>query len=146
MHNPSRISIKKEEPVYFEFLLAIEKYIANTSLDPLLAELIKIRASQLNKCEYCIKMHSKAARKLGEKDSRIHALDSWATNSEFSDKEKASLLLTEAITLLSASGLSDEIYNTAVAQFTDQELAQIIIIINQINVWNRIAVSTKLYY
>ncbi len=146
MHNPSRISIKKEEPVYFEFLLAIEKYIANTSLDPLLAELIKIRASQLNKCEYCIKMHSKAARKLGEKDSRIHALDSWATNSEFSDKEKASLLLTEAITLLSANGLSDEIYHTAVAQFTDQELAQIIIIINQINVWNRIAVSTKLYY
>lgn len=138
-----RINIKNLEPNAYKAMLGMEQYIRSTSLPKVLCELIKIRASQINGCAYCIDMHTQEAIKIGETPRRIFALSAWKESPLFSDEERAALQLTEEVTLISKDGVSDETYDTAIKLFGDQTVAQIIMQIIIINSWNRIAVSTR---
>lgn len=138
-----RIKIKDLEPDAFKAMLGMEQYIRNTLLPKTLCELIKIRASQINGCAYCLDMHSQEAIKIGETARRIFALSAWKESPLFSDEERAALQLTEEVSLISKDGVSDETYTNAVRLFGDRTVAQIIMQIIIINSWNRIAVATR---
>jgi AhpD family alkylhydroperoxidase len=137
-----RISIPDVEPGAYKGMFGLESYIRDSQIEPILRELIKIRASQINRCAYCIDMHTQEAIKLGETQRRIFALSAWKESPLFTEKEKAVLQLTEEVTLISADGLSDEAYNKVLEFFGENILAQIIMQVIIINSWNRIAVST----
>ncbi len=141
-----RIKIKTLEPKAYEGMLVLEEYVRSTELNPLFRKLIKIRASQLNGCAYCIQMHTTEARKAGESEQRIYALSAWWESPLFSDEEKALLALTDEVTLISKGGVSEETYARASQYFDANTLAQIIMQIVAINGWNRIAVSTHMIY
>ncbi len=141
-----RISIKELEPKAYESLYVMEKYLSTTDISPQLRELIKIRASQINKCAYCLEMHTKDARKLGETEQRIYALSAWEESPLFTDEERTVLALTDEVTQIAQSGVSDKTFQDIQKYFTENQIAQIILIINQINFWNRIAVSTKMFH
>ena len=141
-----RISIKELEPKAYESLYVMEKYLSTTDISPQLRELIKIRASQINKCAYCLEMHTKDARKLGETEQRIYALSAWEESPLFTDEERTVLALTDEVTQIAQSGVSDKTFQDSQKYFTENQIAQIILIINQINFWNRIAVSTKMFH
>ena len=115
-----------------------------SDLDSRVRELVKIRASQLNGCAYCIEMHTAAARKLGESEQRIYALSAWRESPLFSDTERAVLALADEVTLISEDGLSDETYGRALEHLGEHGTAQCIMQIVTINAWNRMAVSTRL--
>jgi AhpD family alkylhydroperoxidase len=142
----SRISIKDLEPGAYEAMYALENYTKGSDLPPLLTELIKIRASQLNGCAYCVEMHVEDALALGETERRIFVLPVWKESHLFSEEERAVLELTEEITLLSVEGLRDETYEKVKKYFSDTLLAQMIMQVVVINAWNRISVTTKAIY
>jgi AhpD family alkylhydroperoxidase len=124
-------------------MMALEKYLHSSSLEPLHKELIKIRASQINGCAFCINMHTKDARKLGETEQRIYLLNAWReVDGLYDEKERAILALTEEVTLI-RKGVSEETYQKAASLFDEHYLAQIIIAITTINAWNRISISTR---
>jgi len=141
-----RIAIPQLEPNAYKGMQGLEQYIRNSSLKPLLREMIKIRASQINGCAYCIDMHTEEAMKLGETARRIFALSAWKESPLFNEEERAVLKLTEEVTLISKDGVSDETYNKVLNYYSENELAQIIMQIIIINSWNRIAVSTNQVY
>ncbi|HEY5391076.1 MAG TPA: carboxymuconolactone decarboxylase family protein [Hanamia sp.] len=138
-----RISIKDLEPNAYKAMLGLEQYIRNSQISPLLLELIKIRASQINCCAYCIDMHTQEAVKIGETQRRIFALSAWKESPLFTEDERAVLQLTEEITLISKDGVSNETYDKVIKAYGENGIAQIIMQIIIINSWNRIAVSTK---
>jgi len=146
MKMKQRIDIKELETKVYEVLFAMEKYLSTTSLTLQLRELIKIRVSQINKCAYCLEIHTKDARKAGETEQRIYALSAWEESPLFTTEERAVLSLTEEITRIADKGVGDVIFQNVQTYFTDNQIAQIIIVINQINFWNRIAVSTKMFH
>lgn len=141
-----RLDIKNLESQAYKVLLEMEKYLSTCGLDKLLLELIKIRASQINQCAYCLEMHTADALKYGESQRRIFALSAWKESPLFDEKEKTLLAMTEEITLISNNGLTDETFEKAKKQFSENEIAQIILQIGQINFWNRIAVSSHLFF
>lgn len=141
-----RISIKELEPEAYKAMMALENYTQNTSVSPLLKELIKIRASQINKCAYCLDMHTEDAIKLGENPRRIYLLSAWEESHLFTNEEKAVLQLTEEVTMISAQGVSDKTYNEVLKYVDEKTLAQLIMLIIVINAWNRIAISCRLIY
>ena len=132
--------MKNISPNGYKAVLALENYICNSKIDPVFREMIKIRASQINGCAYCIDMHTKDARELGESERRIYALSAWRESPLF--KERALLAATEEITNISDKGLTEETYINLNKYFDQQTIADIILINAAINVWNRIAVST----
>lgn len=138
-----RIDIKDLEPNSYKAMLGLEQYIRNSQIAPLLRELIKIRASQINGCAYCIDMHTQEALKLGETPRRIFALSAWKESPLFTEEERSVLQLTEEVTLISVGGVSDDTYNKVLNFFGENILAQIIMQIIIINSWNRIAVATE---
>lgn len=141
-----RINIKELEPQAYKILLDMEKYLSQTSVSFSLRELIKIRASQINKCAYCLEMHTQDARKAGETEQRIYALSAWQESPLFSEEEKAVLTMVEEVTHISEQGVREVTFHNLQQHFTDNQIAQIIIVINQINFWNRIAVSTRTFH
>lgn len=141
-----RVKVSKLEPKSYEVLFAMEEYLATADLSHQLRELIKIRASQINKCSYCLEMHTKDARENGETEQRIYALSAWEESPLFTDAEKSALHFTEQVTEISKHGVSDEVYENLEKHFTENQIAQMIITIGQINFWNRIAVSTRLVH
>lgn len=142
----NRIPIKDIDPAAYKAMIALENYGKVSQLNPRLKELIKMRASQLNGCAYCLDMHTEDAIKLGESHRRIFALSVWQESHLFSEEERALLKLTDEVTKVSEQGVTDETYNKIVNLFGEQITAQIIMQIVIINAWNRIAVSTKLIY
>lgn len=138
-----RISIKDLEPNAYKAMLGLEQYIRHTKIAPLLLELIKIRASQINGCAYCIDMHTQEALKLEETPRRIFALSAWKESPLFAQDERAVLQLTEEVTLISKHAVSDETYDSVLKIYGENGLAQIIMQIIIINSRNRIAVSTR---
>lgn len=136
-----RIVIPKVAPEAYQAMLGLEKYIASTSLTPVLKELIKIRASQVNGCAYCINMHTIDARKYGVTEQRIYLLSAWREADVYTDEEKAVLALTEEVTLISHH-VSEETYDNAAKYFDEKTLAEIIMMIITINAWNRIGIAT----
>lgn len=141
-----RISIKDLEPNAYKAMFGLEKYLNSTDIDKTLGELIKIRASQINGCAYCIELHTEDALKNGESHRRIFALSAWWESPLFSEKEKIVLQITEEVSLISNRGLTNETYNNAKNHFNDNEIAQVIMQIGTINLWNRIAVSTHMFH
>ena len=139
----NRISIKDKEPDAYKAMLGLEQYIRNSPISPMLLEMIKIRASQINGCAYCIDMHTQEALEIGETQRRIFALSAWKESPLFTEEERIVLQLTEEVTLISKDGVSDDTYDKAIKTYGENGLAQIIMQIIIINSWNRIAVSTK---
>lgn len=125
----------------FNEMLKVEGALGDLSIDILMKEIIKIRASQLNGCSFCLDMHVKTARKHGEREMRLHHIAVWRESNLFSEKERMALELTEALTKLSPEGLSDELYRRALTVLSEQELCDIVFSIAQINAWNRLGVA-----
>lgn len=138
-----RIRIAKVQPEAYKAMLAMEKYIAGTQLKPIHKELIRIRASQINGCGYCLDMHTRDARKIGETEQRIYLLSAWKETNLYSPEECAILALTEEITLISGQ-VSDASYEKAVTVLGEVYLAQVIMLIIGINMWNRIGITSKM--
>ena len=138
-----RVNIQVAEPAAFKAMFALEGYLTTISISKTLKELIKLKASYINGCAYCINMHTKDALKYGETPQRLFLLNAWRETSLFNDEERAVLAMTEEITLISQKGLTEETYANAKKYFSDNEIAQIIVAIATINAWNRIAVSTN---
>ncbi len=128
-------------PKVFKAVLALDA-AAREGLDPVLLELVQIRASQINHCAYCIDYHTSDARGAGESEERIYQLSAWEESSLFTAKERSALALTEAVTLL-PQGVPDEVYEEAAKHFEEKELAQLIALIFTVNAWNRMNVTTR---
>lgn len=139
-----RVNINETEPQAFKAMYALEGYLATIQLSKIQKELIKIRASQINGCAFCIDMHTKDSLKYGETTQRIFLLNAWHETQLFSEEEKVILAITEEITLITNKGLSDETYAKAEQFFDKNQIAQIIMAVVTINAWNRIAISTHL--
>ena len=140
----SRLNIQKLEPKAYEAMYDLENFLANSELDKLHLELIKIRASQINGCAFCINMHTKDAMKLGETNQRIFLLNAWRETTLFTEEERVILAMTEEITNISQHGLSEETYQKALTLFSENYIAIIVIAITTINAWNRIAISSHM--
>lgn len=139
----TRINMEQTEPTGYKAVLGLEKFIESTPLSRTHKDLIKIRASQINGCAFCIDMHTKEARKAGETEQRIYALNAWRDTPFFTTEEQAILALTEEVTLIS-NHVKEETYAQAAAVLEETYLAQVIMAIITINVWNRIGITTKL--
>lgn len=138
-----RIVIPTVAPEAYQALMNLESYISKTSLTPTHKELIKIRASQINGCAFCINMHTADARKNGETEQRIYLTSVWREADVYTEEEKAILALTEEVTLIS-NHVSEEVYQNAAHLFDEKYLAEIILAIITINSWNRFAITTGL--
>jgi AhpD family alkylhydroperoxidase len=138
-----RIVIPTVAPEAYQALMNLESYISKTSLTPTHKELIKIRASQINGCAFCINMHTADARKNGETEQRIYLTSVWREADVYTEEEKAILALTEEVTLIS-NHVSEEVYQNAARLFDEKYLAEIILAIITINSWNRFAITTGL--
>ena len=140
----TRISLHTLEPQAYKAMLGLENYLATTQISKAHKELLKIRASQINGCAFCIDMHTKDALKNGETQQRIFLISAWRETTLFSEEEKVILEMTEEITLVHQQGLSEATYKKATLLFGENYIAQLIIAIITINAWNRIAVSTHM--
>lgn len=138
-----RMDYYKADPNATKGLMQIEKYVASSELDKKLYHLVKLRASQINGCAYCVDMHAKDARKAGETNQRLDALVVWWETSFYSDKERAALAWTEALTVISENDVSDELYEEVSGHFEDKELMALTMAIIAINSWNRLAIPFK---
>ena len=124
-------------------MVALERFIHTCGLEPLLIELVKLRASQINGCGFCLDMHTKDARALGETEQRIYVLSAWREAPFYSPRERAALEWTEALTLLPQDDVSDDLYARAREQFSESELVSLTMAIIAINGWNRLAVPFR---
>ncbi len=138
-----RIQLDQTEPKAMEAMYALENFLEQSELSETHKELIKIRASQINRCAFCIDMHTKQALNNGEDLQRIFLLDAWRDSSLFTEEEGIILQLTEELTLIHQKGLTDECYQKAINSFDKQYVSQLIMAITTINAWNRIAISTQ---
>lgn len=139
----NRIKIDEVEPKGYKAILGLEMFIESTPLTKVHKDLIKIRASQINGCAFCIDMHTKEARKAGETEQRIYGLNAWRDTPFYTEEERAILALTEEVTLIS-NHVNDETYKAAEALLGETYLAQVILAIITINAWNRIGITTLL--
>lgn len=142
-HGP-RMPFATLVPDVYQAMVELER-AAKKNLDPALVELVKIRASQLNRCAFCIDMHVKEARKAGETEERVYLLNAWAEAAgHYTEREQAALALTEAVTVLTDGFVPDAVYDRAAAQFEEAELARLLSVIFTINAWNRISVTCRM--
>jgi AhpD family alkylhydroperoxidase len=138
---PTRMRIADEAPGPYRALIALGRAV---DLDPALRELVNLRASIVNGCAYCINMHTKAARKGGESEQRLYAVAAWRDAPFFSDRERAALALTDAMTLISEDQVPRAVWDEAAEHFVEEELAQLLWAIAAINAWNRISIATRM--
>jgi AhpD family alkylhydroperoxidase len=124
-------------------MMALDRYVRGSGLEHSLVELMKIRASQINGCAYCIDMHTKDARAEGETEQRIYALNAWRETPFYSDRERAALEWTEAITLVSQNQVPDELYERVRQHFSEAEMVNLTLAATAINSWNRVAISFR---
>jgi AhpD family alkylhydroperoxidase len=137
----TRMKIARLAPAVYKAMAAFD---ASIELDPRLRELVKLRASQINGCAFCLDMHTTAALAMGEEPRRIATLAAFDESPFFDEREKAALALTDAVTLVASTHVPDDVYERAAKHFDDEELAQLILAITAINAWNRIAISTRI--
>lgn len=137
-----RLKYAQAAPEAIRATLVLDRYIKEAStLEPELIELVKLRASQINGCAYCIDMHTKDARALGMTEQRLYLVQAWHEAPFYSDREQAALAWTEALTMISTMGVSDELYEEVSEHFSEKEMVDLTIAVNAINNWNRIAIS-----
>lgn len=140
-----RIVIGKSEPQLYAMLVEFNKKLKEFDIDQGLQELIRVRASQLNGCGYCINIHTKDALKNGETAQRLFGLSAWWETDYFTDEERAVLKLTEEVTLIAAHGVTEATYEKALELLGEKKLAQVIFTIIIINSWNRIGIATEMH-
>jgi AhpD family alkylhydroperoxidase len=140
----ARIDYRQASPGAVQAMLGLEKHMSTTRIEKALYELIKIRASQINGCAYCLDMHTQDARVGGETEQRIYALSAWRETPFFTERERAALAWTEAVTLIAFERVPDALFDEARSQFSETELVDLTIGVNAINGWNRIAVAFRL--
>jgi AhpD family alkylhydroperoxidase len=144
---PVRLDIEQHAPAFLRAMAHLDqaatKELDRVGLDPRLRELVRIRASQLNGCAYCIDMHTRDARAIGENEQRLYALPAWAETPYFSARERAALAFTESVTLLARDHVPAGDYAAAAAEFSPDELGALVSLIAAINAWNAIAVATR---
>jgi AhpD family alkylhydroperoxidase len=139
----NRLNYTKAAPSGIQAMSNLNKYVEKSGIERSLLELVKIRASQINGCAYCIDMHTKDARALGESEQRLYLLNAWREAPFYTDRERAALAWTEVVTLISESHVSDEDYAAAREKFSEQELVNLTMAIISINGWNRLAISFR---
>src|SRR5690606_23898756 len=137
----TRFNYYKVAPKALDRVWELELYTRSAELDKKLKELIKVRVSQINGCSFCLDMHTKAAKKLKATDEELQQLETWRESDLFSSKEKMAFELAEKVTLISEHGVSDELYNRVREHYDEKEYVDLIMVINQINLWNRLAIS-----
>ena len=139
----SRIDVMKVSPKAVQAVLGVQSYVNASGLEPSLLELVKMRASQINGCAYCLDMHSKDARAAGETEQRLYLLNAWREAPFYSDRERAALEWTESLTLVSENHVPDEVYEKAREHFSEQELVDLSIAEAAINTWNRLSIAFR---
>lgn len=136
-----RIRYAQAAPDALRAMLALEEYVRGAGLEPSLVELVKLRASYMNGCAYCIDMHAKDARAAGETEQRLYAVPVWRETPFYTDRERAALGWTEAVTALGPHGVPDGVFETARAHFDEAELVRLTMAVVAINGWNRLAIA-----
>jgi AhpD family alkylhydroperoxidase len=138
-----RINYVQVAPDAFKAMRGLEEYVASSGLEKSLYELVKTRASQINGCAFCLDMHTKDARKAGETEQRLYALSAWRETPFYTERERAALEWTEALTLISDTDVPDALYENVRKQFSESEIVALSMAIIAINGWNRLAISFR---
>lgn len=138
-----RIHYYQVAPHGADGIMELERYVHDSGLEESLINLVKMRASQINGCAYCIDMHSKDARSSGESEQRLYGLNAWRETPFYTERERAALAWTEAVTLVSETHVPDEVYEAAREQFSEKELVDLTLAVIAINAWNRLAISFR---
>jgi AhpD family alkylhydroperoxidase len=141
MKMEQRINYYEVAPEALNIMMEMEKYTKSTKIDRKLRELIKIRASQINGCAFCLNMHTSDARKMGETEQRLYCVSAWRECDFYTDAEKVALELTEHVTLVPTKRVPDDLYNRVRKHFSEKDYVDLVILINQINSWNRLSIS-----
>jgi AhpD family alkylhydroperoxidase len=142
----ARLNYPKTSPATYQALLALQAAVDKSSLEKQLLELVKIRASQINRCAYCLHMHTRDARKAGVSEERIYLLDAWRESPLYTDRERAALAWTDALTLLPEAGAPDDAYADLAAHFSETEIVELTLAVGAINLWNRFGVGFHLVH
>ncbi len=137
----ARLDYFPKAPELMQAVLALNAAVGNCGLEASLLHLIKLRASQINGCSYCVDMHAHEARADGESEQRLYLVAAWRESPLFTERERAAFAWTEAVTLISHGGVPDELYAKALEQFSEQELVKLTVAVSMINTWNRLSVS-----
>ena len=138
-----RLDYFEAAPDGLKAMLGLEQFIRNCGLERPLIELVKLRASQINACAYCIDMHWKDARAAGETEQRLYGLGAWRESPYYTERERAALAWTESLTLISQTGAPDADFDQVRALFSDKDLASLSLVITTINAWNRLAIGFR---
>ena len=138
-----RLNPYQVAPATIKALMALESEVRGSGLEQSLIELVKTRASQINGCAFCINMHTQDARKHGETEQRLYLLNAWRESPVYSDRERAALAWTEAVTLISETHAPDDVYENVRAQFSEAETVNLTMLVATINAWNRLAISFR---
>jgi AhpD family alkylhydroperoxidase len=138
-----RLDPMKVSPAAYRAIAGLQGYVDQSGLDRSLLDLVKIRASQINGCAFCLAMHTDEARKHGENDERMHLLNAWREAPVFSERERAALAWTEAVTLVADGHVPDAVYEQARKQFSEKELVDLTVAAVAINAWNRVAIAFR---
>jgi AhpD family alkylhydroperoxidase len=138
-----RINYMKVAPGVFEAMIGLSHYLRKSGLDQSLVDLVSLRASQINGCAYCVDMHWKDLRAAGESEQRLYGLDAWGESPYYSDRERAALAWTEAVTDVREGRVPDDVYEQARKAFTEKELADLTLAIASINAWNRLNIAGR---
>ena len=139
----ARIDVTKVAPEAYHAMGGLQRYIRQSGLEQPLLELVRMRASQINGCAFCLDMHSKDARAAGETEQRLYALNAWRETPFYTERERAALEWTEAVTLVSETHVPDGVYEIARKQFSEKEIVDLTVAVAEINTWNRIAISLR---
>jgi AhpD family alkylhydroperoxidase len=139
----ARFNFMKAAPGVYTAMLGLEKYLQECRLEEPLLHLIKLRASQINGCAFCLDMHWKDLRAIGEKEQRMYSLDAWRECPYYTERERAALAWTEAVTLITSGHATDAVYEEVRAQFSEKEICDLTMGVATINAWNRLAISSR---
>ena len=139
----ARLNVAAVSPAAYQSMLGLEKYLDESSIDPRLKHLLKLRASQMNGCAYCLDMHAKDARALGETEQRLYGLDAWREAPYYTDRERAALEWVEALTDITDGHVPDELYERVRQQLSEKDLVELAMAAVAINGWNRLAIAFR---
>ena len=138
-----RIHYAKVAPLAYHAMLGLEKYLQECGLEEKLLHLLKLRTSQINGCAYCLDMHWKDLRAIGESEQRLYSLDAWRECPYYSDRERAALAWAESVTLVSEAHVPDDVFEEAKQHFSEKDLADLTVAVATINAWNRLAIAAR---
>jgi AhpD family alkylhydroperoxidase len=139
----ARFNYAKAAPGVYKAMLGLDQYLEDCGLEESLLHLMRLRASQINGCAYCLDMHWKDLRTSGEQEQRLYSLDAWRECPYYTERERAALAWTEAVTLITAGHVPDTVYEEALAHFSERELSDLTLAVTVINTWNRLSIAAR---